>query len=42
MNLDDSDYPNTVEATKRVLSLPMHPYLTEQTVDEICSVLLEK
>ena len=40
MGLTDAPYPNTVEATKRVLSLPMHPYLKEETVDEICKVLL--
>lgn len=42
MGLTDAPYPNTVEATKRVLSLPMHPYLKEETVDDICKVLLEK
>ena len=40
MNLSNEDYPNTIEATKRVLSLPMHPYLTEETVDNICGILL--
>lgn len=42
MQLPDEWYPNTIEATQRVLSLPMHPYLTEDTVDEIAKVLLEK
>lgn len=42
MGLDDSLYPNTVEATKRCLSLPMHPYLMEEEVDRICKVLLEE
>ncbi|MBQ7059494.1 MAG: DegT/DnrJ/EryC1/StrS family aminotransferase [Firmicutes bacterium] len=41
MQLPDEWYPNTMEATKRVLSLPMHPYLTEEEVDLICKVLLE-
>ena len=41
MGLDDSIYPNTIEATKRVLSLPMHPYLAENEVDTICKILLE-
>ncbi len=40
MDLGDEMYPNTIEATKRVLSLPMHPYLSEQDVDEICKILL--
>lgn len=42
MNLDDSMYPNTIEATKRALSLPMHPYLKEEEIDLICKPLLEK
>ena len=42
LNLSDKDYPNTVEATKRVLSLPMHPYMTEEEVDCICSVILKE
>ena len=41
MNLSEELYPNAVEATKTVLSLPMHPYLDEETVDEICSVILK-
>ena len=36
MALQDETYPNTVQATKRVLSLPMHPYLGENDVDLIC------
>ena len=40
MGLNDDMYPNTVEATKRCLSLPMHPYLSESDVDMICKVLL--
>lgn len=42
MGLTDAPYPNTVEATNRVLSLPMHPYLKEDVVEEICKALLEK
>ena len=42
MELSDSDYPNTVEATDRVLSLPMHPYLTEETVETVANALLKK
>ena len=42
MGLSDEQYPNTVYATKHVLSLPMHPYLDEKTVDDICNVILEK
>ncbi len=42
MKLTDDMYPNTVEATKRVLSLPMHPYLTEAAVEEISNTILNK
>ena len=41
MNLNDAMYPSTIEATKRCLSLPMHPYLKEEEVDFICKVLME-
>lgn len=41
MNLPDEYYPHTLEATQRVLSLPMHPYLTEETVELITSTLLK-
>lgn len=32
-------YPNTLEACNTVLSLPMHPYLEEETVEEITKVI---
>ncbi len=40
MELTDELYPDTMEATKRVLSLPMHPYLTEEDICKITEVLL--
>ena len=42
LNLKDEDYPNAVEATKRVLSLPMHPYMAEEDVDYICSIIIKE
>ncbi|MBO4395455.1 MAG: DegT/DnrJ/EryC1/StrS family aminotransferase [Eubacterium sp.] len=42
MDLTDDMYPNTIEATNRCLSLPMHPYLTEQDVETVCSALLNQ
>lgn len=42
MKLSDELYPNTMEATRRVLSLPMHPYLTEETVEQITAVLVNE
>ena len=41
MQLRDEDFPNTMTATKRVLSLPMHPYLKEDVQDCIIEALLE-
>ena len=41
MNLKDEDYPNTVEATRRVLSLPMHPYMKEEEQQFIIRAFLE-
>ena len=40
MALDDSMYPNTIEATNRVLSLPMHPYMTQEMIDTVVNALL--
>ena len=42
LNLSDTDYPNAVEATKRCLSLPMHPYMNEEDVEYICSVIIKE
>lgn len=39
MNLKDEDYKNTIEVTQRCLSLPMHPYLKEEDVNEICEII---
>ena len=41
MNLSDKDYPNTLAATQRVLSLPMHPYMQEDEQKFIIHSLLE-
>lgn len=40
-NLSDEDYPNTLYATQRVLSLPMHPYLEKEDVEFITTILFE-
>lgn len=40
MNLSSELFPNTTEATKTVLSLPMHPYLEEEQIEEIVSKIL--
>lgn len=41
MDVSSEAFPNTIEATKRVLSLPMHPYLTEDMVEAIVKVILK-
>lgn len=40
MNLPDEWYPNTMEATRRILALPMHPYMTEENVDQVVSAMM--
>lgn len=40
MNLPDEWYPNTMEATRRILSLPMHPYMTEEMVEQVVSAMI--
>lgn len=42
MGLGDEDYPNTVSAAHRVLSLPMHPYMTEEDQTFIIDSVLEE
>ena len=39
--LPDSMYPNTVKAAQTVLSLPMHPYLTDEDINEVCKNIKE-
>lgn len=41
MKMSDEDYPNTIAATQRVLSLPMHPYLKDEDQYYIIQSLLE-
>lgn len=41
MKLSDMDYPNTLAATQRVLSLPMHPYMKDEEQQFIIQSLLE-
>lgn len=41
MNLQNNMFRNTIKATERVLSLPMHPYLDEETVDFITGIILK-
>ena len=41
MELEDTDYPNTVAAAQRVLSLPMHPYMEDADQKYIVNSLLE-
>lgn len=42
MKLSDEMFINTIKATNRCLSLPIHPYLMEEDVDKICQALLKK
>ncbi|MEG2036584.1 MAG: DegT/DnrJ/EryC1/StrS family aminotransferase, partial [Ruthenibacterium sp.] len=35
----EANCPITQQLCKTVLSLPLHPYLSEETVDAVCSAL---
>ncbi|NBX84132.1 MAG: DegT/DnrJ/EryC1/StrS family aminotransferase [Gammaproteobacteria bacterium] len=39
---EDKSYPNTEFAALRVMSLPMHPYLSAVDQEKICSILSEE
>lgn len=39
LNYDDSTFSNTIDASSRVLSLPIHPYLDDKTIEFICEKL---
>ncbi len=41
MDLRDEMYPNTIEASNRCLSLPIHPYISEEDIDLICKTIIE-
>ena len=36
------DFPIAEDVSNRILSLPMHPYLSEQDIDSICNTIMEK
>ena len=40
MNLPDEWYPNTMKATRRILALPMHPYMTKEMVEQVVSIMI--
>lgn len=35
LNYDYAEFPNTIELCDTVLSLPMHPYLTDEDIYEV-------
>jgi UDP-2-acetamido-2-deoxy-ribo-hexuluronate aminotransferase len=39
---EDKSYPKTEYAARRVMSLPMHPYLSAADQEKICTVLVEE
>lgn len=36
---DDAEFPNTLKLCDTVLSLPMHPYLTDEDIDTVVNVI---
>ena len=41
LEYDHKEFQITNELSETVLSLPMHPYLTEQEINQVCSVIKE-
>ena len=41
LSCDDAEFPNTIELCDTVLSLPMHPYLTDEDIDEVVKAVKE-
>ncbi len=41
LNCDDAEFSNTIELCDTVLSLPMHPYLTDEDIDEVVKAVKE-
>ena len=41
LEFDHKNFQITKELSQTVLSLPMHPYLTEQEIDQVCNVIKE-
>ncbi len=41
LHLPDAWYPNTLHAVQTVLSLPLHPYLTDAEIDRISGIIIE-
>lgn len=40
-HFEDNDYPNTIRLCDTVLSLPMHPYLSDNDIEKIAKVILK-
>ena len=38
---DDADFPNTIKLCDTVLSLPMHPYLTAEEIEQVAGRIAE-
>ena len=39
LNYKKGDFPISEEMSNRIVSLPMHPYLTDVEIDQIASIL---
>ena len=40
MGFEDSLFPCTLDITQRILSLPMHPYLSDEDVEKVCETII--
>ena len=41
LDVTDEDYANTIQLCDTVLSLPMHPYLSEEEIQKVAGVILQ-
>lgn len=42
LNLDDKDFPNTVDAYNTIVSIPIYPSLNENIIENIASILISR
>jgi dTDP-4-amino-4,6-dideoxygalactose transaminase len=41
LGYQSGDFPATESLCDKVLSLPMHPYLTEEEIEKVCQAISE-
>ena len=41
LNYKVGDFPISEDISSRIMSLPMHPYLSLEEIEQICNLMLE-